>query len=220
MSGMRQYYEMFAGREEVDCIPEMIQMMKDAGFESNPCKSCHNGYKAETTYYYRNDLDKVCVHLIRESFDKEILVILPKTFCEDVLRLKEKKPYPITFKDHSTSSYSPYLSNVDYLHVEVMEYYKIATSETKAQKLEVDHIARHDGVCITEWLRLCTSSQNKRNKPSYTIKKGDEFDYDPVRDFSHSFYIPFLHYVMGLISKDDMWELRRMELEMETSIAG
>lgn len=221
-----KYYEEFSGKDEVDNIDNYEDMLMKEGFI---CKEAPEKLISKTVYFYRDDKkdkddrddkkdkDNVFVFVYKTCSQEYEVIILPKDYCVNRLNLYTNRPKHIGLDCNGANVYKPRVfidGSYIYLHRDVMAYFGFLTYEN--EHMEVDHISHHFGVCIpVEELRTCTREENCRNKPNYRGSIQDEFTYDPLRDYSHSFYIPFLYYVLGKIKKEDMRTLREMELKAE-----
>lgn len=207
-----KYYEKYSGKDELDYLPILKQKLIATGFVY---KEARNSVYGETYYFYKDDMPNVFAFTYRKSNSKYEVIILPKNYCVDRLDLYTNRPRNIGLDCNGANVYKPRVTidgSYIYLHRDVMAYF----GELKDSSSEVDHASHHFGVCIpVKELRTCTHAENNRNKPNYRGSIQDEFTYDPLRDYSHSFYIPFLYYVLGKIKKEDMRTLREMELKAE-----
>lgn len=206
-----EYQEKFSGKSEAEYLPILKQKLADAEYK---CKDVQKGQN-NTSYYYKDDKVNAFVSFYSSNYGIRTQMIIPKDYCVDRLDLFTAKPKQILLSPNGANVYKP-RATIDgsciYLHRDVMAYF----GELKDSSSEVDHASHHFGVCIpVKELRTCTHEENCRNKPNYRGSIQDEFTYDPLRDYSHSFYIPFLYYVLGEIDEEDMRTLREMELKAE-----
>lgn len=203
-----KYYDLFVGKSEEDQLDIMEKMVSDAGFNL----SIAYGYKGCVTYFFSKDgVDNVFA-IAYNSVGASLPVIMPVDFAKRHYMTGNSFTKSIKLGTHSymNKKVTPVL---DYNGKKNAKLHRVLMQELgyDIEGLEVDHISNHQGVNIPSELRPCTSSQNKANKINTKVKNG-EFTYNPEHDFRESFYIPFLHYVLGVISYEGMHILRSMEL--------
>lgn len=213
-----KYYEEFSGKDEVEAVKVMMSKIQNAEFEMVTVLG-NKGTK--TTYAWKEDWrnDMVFAYVEKPN-GVSMPVILPRNLSIIELgvgtnQFNVKKSKSLVLKTHGrlNDKIAPAISK----NHTIITIHKLIM-ENKGEDLkgkQIDHMYIHEGLAIPEWLRPCTNSENSRNKPNYRGSIQDEFTYDPLRDYSHSFYIPFLYYVLGEIDEEDMRTLREMELKAE-----
>ncbi len=209
---VKKFIDEFVGKNEKEKLDVMEKMLYQQGF-SQEIVERKDGTK---TYWFSKDgVDNVFATAVNKH-GEYLLLILPKDFAKHLYAKNGKFIRCICVQGHSYKNKSLVAKfSSRRLHRLIYDFY----GEDISDDLEVDHISGHQGVIILVELRKVTSKQNKYNKRGRKTKDGSEFDYNKFHDFRDSFWIPFLHYVLGVISKEDMETLRQMELALETDEA-
>ena len=201
MRNLRDFYEMFTAKD-ADIFSLMDLLLEEAGLEE--CKA--EVGKCSTLFYVKEDVDVVfCCSF--NSKGRYLPMLLDKEF---VFRHYTKDGKFVKTVGIGTSGYNDQRLQAMCKGRPLVRQMYMEKGYDLGYHV-VDHVCSNLGVNIFDELRVCTQQENCCNKFTSHLK-GSRFEYNPLHDFRNSFYIPFLHYFLGLISYDDMTELRRMEL--------
>jgi hypothetical protein len=200
---LKNYAELFNGKSELEQLDVMEQMMLDAGFVMTVAK----GSKGAKTYWFNKDGVENIFALVVRGDGRYLPIILPKDFAEHYYAKDGSLTKSISTGYHSyKDSVLVAKYNAVRLHRMILKFHGVDING-----LEVDHVTCNQSVNTYNELRPCTSKQNKANKFGSHIKAG-EFTYNPAHDFKNALWIPFLHYVLGVISYDEMHLLNKVEI--------
>ncbi len=203
---LQKYFKMFKGKNEDGQLGIIRNLLKGKGFH-HKVVTAKNG--AKTEWFWKEGADHVFAVAINKH-GQRLLIIMPSDYAKDRYANKEGEFVKyICIQMHGTNELVAKFKSRR-LHQDIFDFCNIPYGN-----LQIDHICGHPGVYAKKELRPCTNEQNSRNKRSSKVRKGDEFDFKREHDFRDSFWIPFLHYVLGVISYEDMDELRRMELQVQ-----
>lgn len=220
-------FNTFYGKNEDEYLPDMENMLLKAGFtryEARRNVTRYGEYKGEcvTIFYVKEGAENAFAYT-RNTNNKELSIILPTDF---VMKHFTKNG---EFRKHKTIGLKSH-SFEDGIHSPVMTYNgkknvylsRIIMQEAgyDIKGLEVDHSSYHKGINIPQELRPCSRRENLCNRitVSSNADEEDEFAYNESHDFRYCFWIPFLHYVLGVISYDDMVTLKQMKIDKDMSI--
>lgn len=199
------YFELFAGKSEKEQFDVMEMLLGEQGFTEKIVERKNGG---KTYWYSKEDVDNVLA-VAMNKHGEYLAMILPKDFAMKYYAKDDNFRRCICIQGHSHKNKSLVAKfSSRRLHQLIFDFYGIQINDN----LEVDHISGHQGIIVLKELRLVTSKENKCNKRGRKTKEGGVFDYDALHDFRNSFWIPFLHYVLGTITAEDMRTLREMEL--------
>lgn len=200
-----KYFDLFAGKSETEQFDVMEQLLKEQGFTE---KIVERKNEAKTYWYSKEGVDNVFAVAV-DQYGYYLPMIMPKSFAEKYYAKNDEFKRCICVQGHSNKDMALVAKHSSKrLHRLIFKFYDIDIDE----KLEVDHISGHQGVIVLSELRLVTSKENKYNKRGRKGNVDSEFAYDALHDFRNSFWIPFLHYVLGVVSAEGMRTLREMEL--------
>lgn len=200
---LKKYLNLFEGKDDSKQLDIMEQMMLSAGFKEEVAKY---GETTETRWFSKEGCENVFA--IAKHGDKELPLILPADFAEATYKKNGKFCKVICIQGHGYKNetwVARYKS--EGLHRCILRFHGV-----DVDGFEVDHIYCTNCVNVYEGLRLCNSPQNKANKKTTKNTSETAFAYDPLNDFSECLWIPFLHYVLGVITKEDMRKLRKLML--------
>lgn len=203
---LEKFFSMFEGKNEEEQNEVIKSLLVADGFKVTPAPG-KNG--AETIWYEKDGVDNV-VAFATNKRGQSLPHILPKDFAKQLYAKNGEFKRYICLGGHSTNSVCGRYKSIG-LHIQLFAYYGIEIEEGK----QLDHIFGHQGIVLKECLRPVTDKENKYNKPgrkNVDLKEAGEFAYVKEYDFRNSFWIPVLHYVLGVVSYEDMAELRKMEL--------
>lgn len=200
---LKNYAELFNGKSELEQLDVMEQMMLDAGFVMTVAK----GSKGSKTYWFNKDGVENIFALVVRGDDRYLPMILPKDFAEHYYAKDGSLVKSISTGYHSyKDSVLVAKYNSDRLHRVILKFHGMTLGDK-----EVDHVSCNQSVNTYDELRLCTSKENKANKSTSHIEAG-AVTYNSAHDFKNALWIPFLHYVLGVISYDDMHLLNKVEI--------
>lgn len=205
---LKVLFNAFGGKSEYEVLDEIEKFLLGEGFT----RTVANNRGVTTVWFSKKDAENVFALSVRR--DKSYLpVIMPADFAYKHYTKNGVLCKNITLSTHSyeNNAIVPVINhdgkkNVRLHRVIMME------KGINIDGMEIDHISCHEGVDVLEELRLCTSKQNKSNKKNVENYSDSNFKYNDTHDFRDSIWIPVLHYVLGIISKEDMYSLRKMEL--------
>lgn len=202
---LRSYFEMFNGKDFDSQVETIKSLLTEAGFSVRVIvrRGC-------TTEYYTKDGVTNVFAITCNSAGVVLPIVMPMWFAEKFYMSDGVFNKTITISTHSwkDTCFTPVLNYKGHRNYKMHRAIMNELGED-ITGLEVDHITNHQGINIREELRTCTSSENHLNCFTRENVKG-EFGYKAEHDFRDSFWIPVLHYVLGVISYDDMHELRSM----------
>lgn len=195
---------MFKGKNEAEQIEVMKKLLKDPKFTETEIRS--KG-EVRTIWYEKDGVENVFAVAISKR-GRVQPIVMPKDFAKSLYAKDGVFKHFISLVEHSTNAVCARYKSVG-LHHKLYEY----CNKVVPEGMQLDHIGGHQGVILIEELRIVTDKQNKYNKPGRKTDLEEVGNYyDENHDFRNSFWIPFLHYVLGVIEYDDMAELRKMEL--------
>lgn len=202
---LEDYFDSFVGKNEDEQIEVIKDLLRKEGFTE---KVVRKGEVTKTEWYSKNGVENV-VAFATNKYGLSLPIIMPKKFAEQLYAKNGEFNRTICIQSHSTNSLIAKFSAVR-LHHKLYEYYEIDIPEG----MQIDHISGHQGIILIKELRIVTDKQNKYNKPGRKtgLENAGNCEYDENHDFRNSFWIPFLHYVLGAVSREDMAKLREMEL--------
>lgn len=225
---LQDWLDMFQGKNEDGQLEIIRKLLEEKGFHhkivkkhKKPVKTFDFGDNTwdsiqreyidptETEWFWKEGAAHVFAVATNINGDR-LLIIMPADYAKARYTNKngEFTKY-ICIQRHGTNELVAKFKSFR-LHQDIYNFYGIDFGD-----LQIDHICGHPGVYVFKELRPCTNEQNSRNKRGLKVKKGDPFDLNPRHDFRDSFWIPFLHYVLDVISYKNMDDLRRMELEAQ-----
>lgn len=205
---LEDLFNLFAGKSEGMKLRQMYTLLSENGFKLEV-----KSFRGCTTYYYFNP-DKVNIFaLTSNSIGDELMLIIPREFSERHYMVDGEYKKIIRLNGHGGGN-KEISAAIDIGDDANRKLHRVILEEAKIDIAgqDVDHKTGHPGINIPEELRPCTPQQNCANRKGYKTTLTGEFEYDPLHDFRDSFWIPFLHYVLGIISYEDMHTLRKMEL--------
>lgn len=204
---------LFVGKSEAEQLDAMEELLCEMGFkETEVVGKVRNGECCKTTFYSKEGADNIFAMTVNRK-GVYLPVIMPSAFAEKFYMKNGKFDKIIRLKSHSNNDgkFSP---AIDYCGKRNVYLHRIMLKEAgfDIEKSEVDHIGGHHGIILLVELRPSNSVQNKLNKVNAKNTSDSEFAYNKYHDFRNSFWIPFLHYVLGVISAEDMHTFREIEL--------
>lgn len=205
MYNLQIFFNLFKGADERKQIEIIKDLLLKEGFKKTVI-SCKG--KERTIWYEKTGVENV-IAIATNRDGLSLPLIMPKDFAKHLYAENGEFKRFVCLVGHSTNSVCARYKSVG-LHIQLFKYYGISIEKG----LQLDHISGHQGINLLVELRPVTDKQNKYNKPDRKVsaEEAGEFAYNPLHDFRKSFWIPFLHYVLGVISKDDMAKLRAMEI--------
>ena len=201
---LEKFFSMFKGKNEAEQIEVMKKLLKDQGFTETEITS--KG-KVRTIWYEKDGVENVFA-VATSKRGRVQPIVMPKDFAKSLYAENGEFKRLISLVEHSTNAVCARYKSVGLHHV-LYEY----CGKVVPEGMQLDHKGGHQGIILIEELRIVTDKQNKYNKPGRKTDLEEVGNYyDENHDFRNSFWIPFLHYVLGVIESDDMAELRKMEL--------
>lgn len=203
---LQKYFKMFKGKDEDGQLEIIRKLLEDAGFH-HEIAIAKNG--AKTEWFWKEGIANVFAFAISKQGD-HLLLLIPMDYARDRYTNKKGEFTKCIHLDKRHDGNVIAKHNNYRLPEDIYRYRKID------YKLPCfDHICHHTGVNVDREIRNCTFKQNNINTRNSKVKDGGEYTYNNEHDFRDSFWIPFLHYVLDVISYEDMDELRRMELKTQ-----
>lgn len=206
---LTKLFNLFNGKTEGKQLDELETLLIQNGFIKNEV----NKRGTYTAWFTKDGVDTVFALAVKKNKSQWLPVIMPASFARKFYMKNGEFYKGITLSTHSFKN-SDLVAVINYngklnerLHRAIL-----IEAGVDIEGMEVDHITCHEGVNVVEELRPCTSSENKANKFTTENSVHSSFKYDVTHDFRNSVWIPALHYVLGIISKEDMYTLRRMEV--------
>lgn len=195
---------MFEGKNEAEQIEVMKKLLRDQGFTETVIES--KG-EVRTIWYEKDGVENVFA-VATSKRGRVQPIVMPKDFAKSLYAKNGVFKRFIALVEHSTNAVCARYKSVGLHHV----LYKYC-GKIVPEGMQIDHKSGHQGIILIEELRIVTDKQNKYNKPGRKtdLEEAGKY-YDENHDFRNSFWIPFLHYVMGAIKYEDMAKLREMEL--------
>lgn len=200
---LKNYAELFNGKSELEQLDVMEQMMLDAGFVMTVAK----GSKGAKTYWFNKDGVENIFALVVRGDCRYLPIILAKNFAEHYYAKDGSlvKSIGVTTSGGNKGSLCPKYNAIPLYYLVFNDAgYKIPLGMT------VDHISGLRGLNIIKEMKICSMRENNSNKPNVHIE-GNTI-YNPAHDFRDAFWIPVLHYVLGVISYDEMHLLNKVEI--------
>lgn len=206
--------KLFINKSEETKLDEMERLLIEKGFVETIVEGKSiNGKRCKTAYFSKEGEENIFALTVNTK-GICLPIIMPMTLAKKFYMKNGKFNKTIRIKSHSNKNrkYSPV---IEYGDKSNMYLHRILLKESGyiVGRYEVDHICGHHGVIVENELRVCNSGLNKLNMRNTRKQMDSEFSYNKYHDFRDSFWIPFLHYVLGIISYEDMHTLRAMELD-------
>lgn len=208
---LSDYLMLFDKKDEMKQEEILREMLLRDGFKEEKSKNYGVEGKSKTVWYSKEGVDKV-VAFVENCRGLRLPMILPADFARHYYADEDghfNKFVCVQENGYKNGMLVPKYKSVPLTYV-LYEFYNTKIPEECTM---IDHICHLRGVAILEELRPATTEQNRRN--SINMRKtnvGDGFDYNPNHDFRDEFWIPCLHYVLGIITATEMDELKEMKL--------
>lgn len=203
---LEKFFSLFKGKNEAEQIEVIKKLLKEQDFKETVITS--KGV-VRTIWYEKDGVENVFA-VATSKRGRVQPIVMPKDFAKSLYAENGEFKRLISLVGHSTNMVCARYKSVGLHHVLYKFYGKVVP-----EGMQLDHIGGHQGIILIEELRIVTDKQNKYNKPGRKTDLEEVGNYyDENHDFRNSFWIPFLHYVLGAIKYEDMAELRKMELKV------
>lgn len=217
---LQDWLDMFQGKNEDGQLDEMEQLLLSAGFKSETCEA-QNG--AKTIYFTKEGVDYIFALSVRK--DKKYLpIIMDVKFAKRHYMKNGEFDKIIRLNGHSNKNLE--LTPVmDYNGKKNVKVHRVYMKELgrDIEGLQIDHLSHCQGLIAESMLRPCTNYENQLNKVGVEIEGKSDYGYNALQDFRCSFWIPFLHFMLGKttnVSFEDMAKLREMEIAIKRKKFG
>ena len=215
ISRLNVYIEMFVGQDEDKQFELMKQLVDKDGFTHMSCtgRGC-----AKTDYFTKAGLDYIFAftYAIREGREYCLPIIMDVEFAKRHYMKDGKFDKIIRLNGHSNKN-SELTPVMDYNGKKNVKVHRVYMKELgyNIEGLQIDHLSHCQGAITELMLRPCTNDENQLNKVGVEIEGKSDYEYNALQDFRFSFWIPFLCFILGVVSFDDMTKLKEMEIAIK-----
>lgn len=191
----------------------MCSLLKSRGIDAVSIK---NGRGISTDYYIGED---AVLAIIKRSDGEEFPVVVDRTFFERYLR-DGKGSLSVNSRNSKGKNYKIWYCS----RKEQVELHRLVMRDAGyvLENVLVDHRYHVPFINTSEALRLCTARQNAWNRDSLSYKRNKkarldlekvkahgEFAYNPLEDYTYTWYAYMIYKMTGDITADSLRDYNR-----------